>query len=574
LQYDYHELQYMTTAIRAYLFPGLCLFGVALVLPAQQAGGKPETPSKAGDAGKAGKKEPMASLEGQVVNSVTGDPLKKVTVMLAKTRGGSPITAETDDTGKFRFQEIAAGRYLLFGERTGFARQAYGARANAISGTALVFSAGQEVKDLRFKLSPSAVISGKVLDDDGEGMPNATVMALKTMYDHGKKQFLPLGAAQTNDVGEFRLGNLKGGKYVISATFRNLGMGLAGASSGKPPADKPEPAYTTTFYPNSNDPVAASPIDIGVGAEMRGMDIRMTKVKAFRVKGKLSDAQNKPTVVFLTPKGQGITGLVTRNMALAQQDGGFEFKGVAPGSYLLNATGTDGLTAVGTLRPVTVTDQHIEGLILETTPGGELPGVLVIEGPSKDKVNLKDIKVVLASTEIMNISPPLVTVGEDGKFTFKNVAPDHYLVSVQSGPETLYTKSVKFGTVDATEDGVDLSNGVTGSIEIALSQEGALVDGRVVGEDGNPVAGATVVLIPKSRRYSLFKEMTTDQQGSFSFKGVTPGDYKLLSWEDIEQGAYQDPEFLKQFESKAEEASLKENTHKVVSLNVIAAESK
>jgi protocatechuate 3,4-dioxygenase beta subunit len=552
------------------LLPGVCLLGIALALPAQQAGGKPETPTKSDK----DKKEPMASLEGQVVNSLTGDPLKKVTVMLVKTRGGSPVTAETDDAGKFRFQEIAAGRYLLYGERTGFARQAYGARANAISGTALVFFAGQEVKELRFKLSPSAVIAGKVLDDDGEGMPNATVMALKTMYDHGKKQFLPLGAAQTNDVGEYRLGNLKGGKYVISATFRNLGMGLAGTSSGKPPTDKPEPAYTTTFYPNSNDPVAASPIDIGLGAEMRGMDIRMTKVKAFRVKGKLSEAQNKPTIVFLTPKGQGITGLVTRNMALAQQDGSFEFKGVAPGSYLLNATGTDGLSAVGTLRPVTVTDQHIDGLILETTPGGELPGAVVIEGPSKEKVNLKDIKVVLASTEIMNVSPPLVSVGEDGKFTFKNVAPDHYLVGVQSGPETLYIKSVKFGTVDATEDSIELSNGVTGSIEITLSQEGAQVDGRVVGEDGNPVAGATVVLIPKSRRYSLFKEMTTDQQGSFSFKGVTPGAYKLLSWEDIEQGAYQNPEFLKQFESKAEEASLKENTHKVISLKVIPVDSK
>ncbi|MCX6630096.1 MAG: carboxypeptidase-like regulatory domain-containing protein, partial [Candidatus Solibacter sp.] len=436
----------MTTTVRSFLLlPGVCLLGIALALPAQQAGGKPETATKTDKT-----KEPMASLEGQVMNALTGDPLKKVTLMLVNPRGGSRATArprgsrataETDGGGKFRFQDIASGRYLLFGERTGFARQAYGARTNPISGTMLVFAAGKEVKDLRFKLSPSAVIAGKVLDDEGEGIPNAAVMALKTMYDHGKKQFLPIGAVQTNDVGEYRLGNLKGGKYVISATFRNLGMGLAGTSSAKPPADKPEPAFTTTFYPNSNDPLAASPIDIGLGAEMRGMDIRMAKVKAFRVKGKLSEAPGKTTIVFLTPKGQGITGLVTRNMALAQQDGSFEFKGVAPGSYLLNATGTDGLAQVGTMRPVTVTDQHIDGLILGAEAGGELPGSVAIEGATKEKVNLKEIKVVLASTEILNVSPPQASVGEDGKFSFKSVAPDHYLVSVQSGAETLYTKS-------------------------------------------------------------------------------------------------------------------------------------
>jgi hypothetical protein len=64
------------------------------------------------------------------------------------------------------------------------------------------------------------------------------------------------------------------------------------------------------------------------------------------------------------------------------------------------------------------------------------------------------------------------------------------------------------------------------------------------------------------------------QDGSFEFKGVAPHDYKLLSWEDTQQGAYQDTQFLKQFESRAEETSLQENTHKVVSLKVILADSK
>jgi protocatechuate 3,4-dioxygenase beta subunit len=549
----------------------VCLLSGALALWAFQATAPTSQAGRA--AGVAEKsKDKLASLEGRVLNSLSGEPLKRVTLLLQRTRGGgaTPLTVETDDKGNFSFQDIEPGRYLLVGERTGYARQAYGAHGNALSGTALLFSAGQQIKELTFKLAPSSVISGKVLDEDGKGIPNVPVMALRTVYQRGKKQFVPLGAVATNDVGEYRVANLGAGKYLVSATYRNLGIGLAGASN-KPLDDKPELSYTTTFYPNSTDPVGASPVQVGVGAEIRGTDIRMVKVNAFRVKGKLSEPpQGKTMIVLLTPKGVGVTGLVTRTVALAQQDGSFEIKGVAPGSYVLSAT-QDGINTIGATQTVQVADQHVQGVILQPANGGDLPGAVAVEG--KDAVSLKDIKVSLESLEILSLSPPQAPIGEDGKFTLKNVAPDRYLVHTTSGPEQLYIKQVRFGSQDATEDGIDVSNGVAGSLQITLSQNGAQVDGTVAGEDGNPVSGATVVLIPDSRRHSLYKEMATDQRGGFSFKGVAPGEYKILAWEDIESGAYQDPEFLKPFESKAQALSLKENDRKVLSLKSIPAES-
>jgi hypothetical protein len=55
---------------------------------------------------------------------------------------------------------------------------------------------------------------------------------------------------------------------------------------------------------------------------------------------------------------------------------------------------------------------------------------------------------------------------------------------------------------------------------------------------------------------------------------VTPGDYKLLAWEDVEPNAYQDPEFVKPFESRAESLSLKKNDHKGVSTKAIPREGR
>jgi len=48
--------------------------------------------------------------------------------------------------------------------------------------------------------------------------------------------------------------------------------------------------------------------------------------------------------------------------------------------------------------------------------------------------------------------------------------------------------------------------------------------------------------------------------------------YTVLAWTDIETGAYQAPELLKRYESKAEKLSLKESDRKTHSLKAIPAE--
>jgi hypothetical protein len=57
--------------------------------------------------------------------------------------------------------------------------------------------------------------------------------------------------------------------------------------------------------------------------------------------------------------------------------------------------------------------------------------------------------------------------------------------------------------------------------------------------------------------------MTTDKSGHFSIRGVVPGDYKLLAWED--------PEFLKEFEDRSTAISIKPNSVESRNLPVISA---
>ena len=119
-----------------------------------------------------------------------------------------------------------------------------------------------------------------------------------------------------------------------------------------------------------------------------------------------------------------------------------------------------------------------------------------------------------------------------------------------------------------------MTGGVRGSIEVLLNPNGAEIDGVVADDDGKPMPGVTVALIPDSRRYRLFQSDTTDQTGAVRFQGVPPGAYKLLAWEDVVSGAWCDREFLKPFEGKAEAVTVKENDRKSVALKAVPKETK
>ena len=512
-----------------------------------------------------------ASLEGKISHAVTGEPVKKVSVILSSR--GKNTTAETDDKGAFSFDNLEPGRYTLMAQKNGFAPGAYGARGNSMVGTPLNLSAGQQMKGLNWKLLPNAVITGKVLDADGEPIQNAMVMPMIAAYDKGRKMWAPAGQGMTNDQGEYRVANLKAGKYIVMAS--NLVNNLTGSMTGaaaKPAEDKPESAYITTYYPSVAEQETASPVEVGVGGEVGRIDIHLVKVDSFRVKGRWDNAptQGKMTLVVLTPKGSGILGMLSANRAQLNPDGSFEFRGVPPGEYMLSAT-QDFLSPMGAQMPVQVKDRHIGGVTMQTMAPIDLSGSVVVEGKGSDRIDLKQLGARLNPVDFILLNPPKATADESGKFTFKGVTPARYEVSTENGSAQLYIKSVKYGDHEVDDDGMDLSAGAQGPVQITLSTEGAEVKGAVTGEDGNAMPGVSVVLVPDSRRISQFHNTVSDQKGAFDFTNLPPGDYKLLAWEELEPNQFQDPEFLAKYIAKAETVRLMANDKKSFTLPAIPA---
>ena len=95
------------------------------------------------------------------------------------------------------------------------------------------------------------------------------------------------------------------------------------------------------------------------------------------------------------------------------------------------------------------------------------------------------------------------------------------------------------------------------TLEVVIAPDAGEVQGTVSDKDRQPVAGATIVLVPDQRsRADLFKSSTSDQNGHFELASVTPGGYKLFAWDDVEPGAWNDPDFLKDYEKQGEKTVL------------------
>jgi hypothetical protein len=106
-------------------------------------------------------------------------------------------------------------------------------------------------------------------------------------------------------------------------------------------------------------------------------------------------------------------------------------------------------------------------------------------------------------------------------------------------------------------------------ITLAATNPGALV-GQVVRNGREPVADSAVLLVPDYRRRNeLYQTTTTDASGRFHFEKVPPRNYKVFSWEEVEDGAWYDAEFMKGIENHGVPVDIREGLSATTRIDVI-----
>ncbi len=157
-----------------------------------------------------------------------------------------------------------------------------------------------------------------------------------------------------------------------------------------------------------------------------------------------------------------------------------------------------------------------------------------------------------------------------GSFVLKDVFDGTYRLRVIGQSKDCYVKSIRYGSSDALESGFTVFRGTQPSLEVTISSRGARVQGAVTDKDNLPVTGVWVVLVPDHRDQSrLFQKVATDQFGHYLLRGIVPGDYKIFSWDEVEDGAWEDPDFLRTSEDRGQMISVEEGDTKTAAIVII-----
>jgi len=517
-----------------------------------------------------------ASIAGIVVKDPGSEPLKKVLLQIIAEdqKQGGDYSVTTDSDGRFRIDNVQPGRYRVFLERTGF--MGVNGRGRRADLNTLAVQPGHSVDDLVFHMLSTAVISGRITDEDGDPMSGVRIAALKKVPGKAKRE--AASVATTDDLGNYRMAGLFPGQYWIVA-FPPPDARDYERPSDKSPAgeSQPETRYLTTYYPNTYDSAQASPIAVKAGEEMP-VNLILVPAKTYRLRGIVSGlaAGQKAQVELLSRLGDSAHG------AEVGSDGSFDLHGAGPGSYTLRASTSmsDG-TMLTAHTDVTVVAADVDGIKLVPMPSFKLSGHLRLEGQppadlSQYSINLRQADLpddpgIFMAQDCFGENAP---VDRLGNFEWKNVNPGTYVLQVYGGDgkESFFLKSARIGN-RSIDDGFTISGPAT--LDVVVSTKAATVEGAVTSPDpqGNevPVANATVVAVPEEKYRKIpsrFGQGATDQYGRFTIRGLAPGNYTLFAWQDLDEDLYYDPDFLKSQESNGVSVKVEEGSRQSIELKL------
>jgi len=585
--------------------------------------------------GPAPQQRPQGSIEGSVTRQGSGQPVPAAQVRLTRRGGpgqapgpavvGQPNAAGargapapiapvvTDDRGRFSFPSLEEGTYVLQVAANGYVIQPYGQRFPNGPGTPIPLTSGQAIRDIQINLMPAANISGRVRDTTDQSLINVPVQLLRYSSDStGQRTYQSVGITQTNDRGEYRMYWVTPGRYYLVAGRSTTGaspltdMMMSSLGGLRPNGNAVPPVSGYVFYPGVTEIVNARVIDLQPGADLQAVDLALpSKPRTYSIRGKLIDSrtgQPPPRAnVFVatqTPgaSATGVDELLGPNGPPSRNynapTGTFEIRELLPGTYNVIATvqdtaiaGRGGPVGISSgMVPTSISSSDVDGLVLSVVPAGAIPGRLRVEGQLQqgltiDRVRIRPVAIgttgsLQRTLQSATGSGGMATVNADGTFRLNNVVPGDYRIEVFPPIGNLFLKEVRFEGADALNTPLRYSGASNAGLDVTIATGGGRIDGILSDARSQPVPSTRVVIVPERSRYrsDLYKVATTDQNGRFLLSGVAPGDYKIFSWESIEENGWFDLDILSRSEARGRSVRVTETSVETIDIRIIPAE--
>jgi protocatechuate 3,4-dioxygenase beta subunit len=521
-----------------------------------------------------------AALEGRVVGE-SGEPIPEVFLSLVPRtpgvrRAGSEYTVTADESGGFRFENLAPGLYEIYTQLPGFVVET----DSQTGRSAGPYRPGDNVT---VRLVKGGVVTGTVTDGQGRPLVALNVRAVRVRdLDGGTpaNPFPSAGEDRTDDRGVYRIYGLRPGLYVV----------YAGGYLGPPTPFNAGAGDVATFYPSGTRDTAAE-IPVRAGQEAGGIDIRMREDPARRVTGTIESPGGSfgemgvgVNLMYASTAMPAGTAFVNSNNP---NERSFSFDAVGDGEYDLQATsgGSEGLRLASAPQRVSVRGADVTGLRLVLAPLASASGTVrfepAAEGGRPAPETCKAVRATQLPQETLvtvasaapqrpkpggvfsraNV-PQTATPDGDGAFNVRGLDAGRYRLSVRLFDEALYVRSIQSPApaappqrgaaaqrtpaastaAAASRDVFDVKAGQQLSGLSVRVAEGAASFGGSLKAAETPAGGPPapvpfsqlrVHLVPQERERAEdtlhYYETSVAADGTFSFKNLAPGRYLVLA---------------------------------------------
>jgi len=522
-------------------------------------------------------------IAGTAVNLVDGQPLSAVEVSIASTEQRQQTQQTvTGPDGRFRFDNLAPGKYSLAGRRTGFAAQFY--QQHDEFSTAIAVGPALASENLVFTLTPDASISGLVLDEENEPVRAGQVMLFLRSTGTVHMQ----AESTLDEQGRYHFGHLRPGVYFVTVIAQpwyaqdRLVISQPGALSvegtsattqvNAQPSDLPETTtpspldltYPATYYPAVTEPENAAPIALRPG-ERVAADVNLRAVPALRlrIRSATSDAERPLAGVVQQRIFDSVVPIQQRSQQ--SSPGTLIITGVPPGHLVLGVRSFNG-------KDWTSLNKEVDASADTDVDASEDPvGLVSIKGV----IRLQAAAPVPASAFVHFTSPESgenfgAQASDKGTFEVQHslTGSSNFNVAVLNVPD-LVVQSVSATGAAVTGHTLSLPHNGSVQLTITMAQGLSRIDGTVLRDD-KPASETMVILVPQhlEDEPSLFRRDQSDSDGTFSLYQILPGRYTLVAIEKGWELDWHNPAVLKPFLEHGEVVEVTANKTYKVSLKL------
>lgn len=520
-----------------------------------------------------------AAIRGRVFAGDTNKPLRRARISVSSPElAGDNRTTSTDADGRYEVTELPAGRYTLRVTRSGFLALRYGQRRPLELAKPLELLDRQVLENVDFSLPRMSLITGRVIDEFNDPIEGVSVYALRSMYFNGRRQLVPTSEARTDDAGQYRLLGLAPGSFFITASTRETWTVTRGGV-------KQVMGYAPTYFPGTTRVADARRVTLRLGQEAGNTDFSLVPGRAATVSGTAFDSRGRPyqrVSVRVEVRGDEFASFGTVASANVAADGTFTVRNVSPGEYKLEASsGRDSSEPDVAVQPIVVDGVDIDNVSLTGSAGGTVTGqVLADDGsaPSIPRLRVTVSERTSGQPDPMVVgafkNPGVGLVNADGTFSINGVFGRSRLRVTL--PDDWAVKAVLRDGLDIAEQPIDLRSGETlTGVQVVVTKQVTSLTGQITDEKSSPLVDGTVIVfagnperwVEDSR---FVRSVRPNQQGQWQIKGLPPGDYLAVAVDFVEEGQWNEPEYLESIRRYGQKMTLTDGATQAVTLKIVA----